>query len=690
MTTLREILKPSFVKNDFDCFQLSEELSRTIMAVGYPRTIKEGWLNKIICSTENFDISMHITPSSIGSMLTRLNQELVKQEADLLAAQMNGIVNPSLKIQRDDTLKVLERLQKGEEKLFKLSLYLNARAPTKEKLELLTKKIFSELNSIMIIPKIPFMKMQDAVKSVFPLREDRLRVTREMTSDALSACFPFTTAFFDPDSEGIMLGFNRESRVPIIIEPYALPNHNGIILGTSGGGKSFTAKLFIARNIMRGIKTMIVDPQGEYSPLVKKFGGMVIEVNQKSKSTINPLDTMGSEVDEKIPSLLELFDILLGGLSEEQKIILAETLPRAYERKVIKKQKSGAFPREQPLLSDVMKEISTAKKGSTLQSKKQFEALEAKIRPFVKGQFSFLNRQTSVEIKDDFVCFDISSAPEKLKPALIFLSMDFVHRKMRENRERKLLVIDEAWSLLKRGENAEQVFELIKTSRKFGLSVVIITQEVEDLVTTSAGKTILANTAWKFLARQEAAVIDELTKKFRLNTEEKNLLLTATPGEGLLFSMNDHLPLRVVASPHEYELITTKPEEMKKAFGQTQEATEKMRHELEPKHRATMNIIASEIRAYTDNLSLCNDNGLDIIFKPGGEDNTDFYGVKILTEGKTEQEEEMLAKCNDLNLTKIFVVAEGKKPLKFGAQQIKAVNLQEIKGEVRRIFGSAV
>lgn len=564
MTELASLLKPSFVRNEFDLIQVNEQMSRVIMAVGYPRTIREGWLDKIISSEGNFDLSLHIKPSHIEAILTQLNNELVKQEADLMAAQMKGIVNPSLKIQQQDTMAVLEKLQKGEEKLFNISLYIGARAYSREKLDLLSKKIVSELNSIMVIPKSPYLRMAEGMKSVYPIQEDKLKAERNIPSDALAACFPFTTAYLNLDSEGILFGLNKNNNIPIILDPFRFANYNGLILGTSGGGKSVTAKLFILRNLLRGVKTIIIDPQGEYAELTQGHGGQLIEIHRDSETIINPFDLMGADLGEKTISLQDLFRIMCGELTEVQKNILDKAVHKVYEQKGIVHNNPETWVREPPIMEDLYNEITREKKTASRQERMTYEALENRLRIYVHGSFSFINKQTSLDLNNDLICFNIVNMPGQIKPVMMYLIMDFVHKKMNKDRERKTLVIDEAWSLLRFAENSKSIFELIKTARKFGLGILIITQEVEDLLSSTAGKTILANTAWKYLSRQEPAAMEELAEKFHLNSEEQNYLLTAMPGEGLLFAMNDHIPLKVVPSPEEYQLITTNPDELRK------------------------------------------------------------------------------------------------------------------------------
>jgi len=267
---------------------------------------------------------------------------------------------------------------------------------------------------------------------------------------------------------------------------------------------------------------------------------------------------------KKTITLMDLFKILCRELTEVQKNILDKAVHIIYQNKGILPDKPETWVREPPIIGDLYDEILKEKKSASRLERMTYEALENRLRIYVHGSFSFINRQTNLDLKNDLICFNITNIPSQVKPVLMYLVLDFVHKKMQKDRERKILVIDEAWSLLRFAEQSKSIFELIKTARKFGLGIVIITQEVEDLLSSPAGKTILANTAWKYLSRQEPAAIAELAEKFHLNNEEQNYLLTALPGEGLLFAMNDHIPLKVIPSPQELELITTNPDEIRK------------------------------------------------------------------------------------------------------------------------------
>src|SRR3989344_2418316 len=324
----------TLIQNNPDFLKLDNKLNRIISAHGYPRVVEAGFLDKLISSVGNFDISIHIHPESIESTMIMLNKELQKQRADLYASEIKGILNPALEIKYNDTRKLLENLQKGNDKLFDVSLYVNVKADNLKELNLLSKKVESELNSILIIPNVPMFKMLQGYKSIVPVSEDALSIRRNITTYSLSAFFPFTSPFLQLDNTGVWLGLNRNN-IPIIRDIFKLSNSNGIILASSGSGKSYFAKLLIARYLLNNTKVMIIDPQGEYKNLVNVFHGELIELSRTSKTMINPLDLMGHDYSEKRLSLMDLMPVMLGELTEPQKSFIDRALTEAYQRKGI-------------------------------------------------------------------------------------------------------------------------------------------------------------------------------------------------------------------------------------------------------------------------------------------------------------------------------------------------------------------
>ncbi|RLG10368.1 hypothetical protein DRN73_07960 [Candidatus Pacearchaeota archaeon] len=551
---------PNNIVTKADHLELNQQYQRVIHAIGYPRTVEAGFLDKIISSFGNFDLSIHITPYPIEKMLIGLNRELQKQRADLFAMKAKGIINPSLEIQHKDTLGTLEDLQKGEEKLFTVNLYISCRADSKRDLDLLTKRVESELNSLMILPKVSNFRALHGLKSILPLGEDLLSSGRNIGTKALSAFFPFTSRFLDIDESGIWLGMNKNG-IPIIKDIFNLSNPNGLVLAQSGGGKSYFCKLLITRYLMNGTKVMVIDPQGEYSALVSKFKGQRIDLSRDSNSMINPLDLMGHNYVEKRLSLMDLMKIMLGDLSEPQKAFIDKAITNAYLSKGIDDNPS-TWGYEPPILEDILKSLWKLEKRAIQLEKNTLRSLINRLDMYVSGVFSFMNQHTNIKFSNDFVCFDIGSLPSQVKPSLMFLVLDYVYMKMKSNLDRKILLIDEAWSLLSRSEDAHYIFEIVKTCRKFNLGLLLINQEVDGLLNSNAGKSVLANSAYTLLMKQKPAVIDKIARSFHLSDYEKTHLLTAGIGEGLLIIDDDHQEIKVISSPEEHKVITTKPEEV--------------------------------------------------------------------------------------------------------------------------------
>ncbi|MBU0761377.1 MAG: ATP-binding protein, partial [Nanoarchaeota archaeon] len=484
------------------------QYNRVIYASGYPRTVEGGFLDRIVSSLGDFDLSLHIKPYPINDMLIGLNRELQKQRGDLYSMSLKGIINPSLEIQYKDTRKTLENLQKGKERLFNIGLYINCKARSLKELDVLTKKVESELNSIMILPKVATLKMLQGFKSVSPLGTDGLNVNRNLTTEALSAFFPFTSQFLEVDDTGVWLGLNK-NKIPIIKDIFKLSNPNGVVLAQSGGGKSYFCKLLITRYLLNGTKTLVIDPQGEYRALVAYFKGQRVDLSRESDTMINPFDLMGHDYIEKRLSLIDLMQVMLGDLSEPQKAFIDKAISLAYEDAGITEDPStwGLTP---PILEDVLRILETMEKKAIQLEKTTLRSLINRLDMYVSGVFRFMNKHTNIEFNNRFVCFDIGNMPSQVKPAIMFMVLDYIYMKMKKDLDRKILLIDEAWSLLSRTKDAGYIFEIVKTCRKYNLGLLLINQEVEGLLNSQAGKSVLANSAYTLLMRQKPAVIDSI------------------------------------------------------------------------------------------------------------------------------------------------------------------------------------
>ncbi len=556
---LYNVISPERITNNPDHIKVNEYYNRVITAHGYPRIVEEGFLDKIITAAGNFDLSIHVEPFPIESTLVMLNKELQKQRADLFAAEMKHSFSPSLEIQYRDTRGVLDSIQKGEEKLFNVSFYINAKAKTLEELDLLTKTIQSQLNSILVVPRVPKYRMAQGLKSVMPFGTNELGIKRNITTFALSAFFPFTSPFLIREEGGVFLGLNK-NKLPIIKDIFNLSNANGIILASSGSGKSYAAKLLISRYLLTGTRAIVIDPQSEYKMLAKEFDGSVIELSRTSETMINPLDPMGRPEAEKRLALMDIFALMFGQLTEPQKAILDKAVSLTYEK--AKKRKRKNKEQKVPTLHDLHANLEKLSQKANTYERGTYTALLNRLSMYTQGVFSFLNKQTTLELTNNFTVFNIGRVPKQVKPLLMFLVLEYVYSQMKGDRKRKLLVIDEAWSLLSRAEEEGYIFEIVKTCRKWNLGLLLITQDAEDLFSSRAGRAVLANSSYTLLLRQKPSTIRSADRVFNLSVPEREHLLTASVGQGILLMENDHQEIKITASESEHKIITTKPDEM--------------------------------------------------------------------------------------------------------------------------------
>jgi hypothetical protein len=425
---------------------------------------------------------------------------------------------------------------------------------------------------MLIIPSKERYLMKKGLISAIPLARNELNIKRNITTKALSAFFPFTSKFLQIDDTGIWLGLNKNN-IPIIKDLFKLYNANGIVLASSGGGKSYFTKLMISRLLLNGTKVLVVDPQAEYTDLVKRFNGQLVTISRTSNTIINPLDLMGHDYDEKKLTLMDLLPTMIGDTSEIQKAVLDKALTEVYKAKQITNN-PATWNFEPPIMQDLVNQLKDMSKKTTAVEKETYRSLINRLEMYVSGVFGFLNKQTNINFNSSFVCFNIGDMPNQVKPTIMFLILDYVYMKMKKDIERKILVIDEAWSLLERAEDEGYIFKIVKTCRKFNLGLLLITQDVADLLKNDAGKALLNNSEYTLLLRQKPSIIEKFENTFKLSQQERERLLSATAGEGILIISNEHTEIKIIASPEEHQVITTNADErLKEELNKSREPT---------------------------------------------------------------------------------------------------------------------
>ncbi|MCX6771637.1 MAG: ATP-binding protein [Candidatus Micrarchaeota archaeon] len=564
----RFMLTPTFEVKPEEA-RVNETFHRIVKVTGYPRKVEDGWLRSFLGKNEGYDISLHIHPSTITQTLVLLHNQIIRQTADLMMSTAKGTPNPALEIKKNDTMRTYEQLYKGEEKLFRVSLYLDNKEADLGKLDLLTEKCNANLNAMLMIPKVAKYRMAEGIKSTLPLGTDALESHREFLTSPLTATFPFISPA-STKRKGVMFAHEEQTKNPLFVDFDSMSNKHFFVLGISGSGKSYTSKYLTIQHLINDeARVYILDPNAEYKELTKKLNGEVVELSKDSDSIINVFDFGSEDFGSKMISLISVFDIISGGLTESQKGVLNEALLGVYLKKGIVYDKPATWKKKPPTFSDFKLVLESVLKKSNRRKSfledRSVEVLLNRVRMYSKGGFfGFLDKQTKINLKSEFVDFDLSRLPGPVKKLMMFVVLDLVAREIRKDNKPKVVLIDEGWSLLRSHEAENYILEFIKTSRKYNASIGFITQEIEDLLKSDGGRSILNTTSTKILMRQNPSNLELVSKGLKLNDSEKDFLLRANKGHGILITEEGHYRFFTVAPPLIHALITTDPNEAQK------------------------------------------------------------------------------------------------------------------------------
>jgi len=552
--TVRDLIAPSFIEVDFNHLKIDDKYYRTLYVVGYPRYVSANWLYSLITFDHPLYISMYIYPTESKTVLEDLKRKIAEMEATIENDVKAGkVVDPAVQVALDDALALQAELAKGEERFFQFGLYITIPADNLAELDRVVKEVDSVLSSLMIIARQATLEMEEGFKSTLPMFSDRLAVWRNMDTTSLSMTFPFATSSLTKN-EGILYGVNEHDGSLIIFDRFTLENANSVILGKSGGGKSFLVKLEALRLLMMDVDVIILDPENEYQKLAKNMGGEFVEFTASSQYKINPFDLAltqeinQDELSNKILDLHSLMRVIMGDLTPSQDALLDRALIAAYQQRGIT-QDTTTFTNQPPLLEDLYKIFLSME---TPESKEMADRLEK----FVKGSASgIFNAQSNFDIKNRLTVFGIRDLEENLRPVAMYIVLDYIWNRIRKTKKKRILIVDEAWYLIKNKDSGAYLYSFAKRARKYFLGLTTITQDVEDFLATNEGRAIITNSSLQIILKQSTAAVEKITETFYLTGGEKHFLLSAGVGEGLFFAGHSHVGYRVIASEEEKAII---------------------------------------------------------------------------------------------------------------------------------------
>ena len=554
-------IAPSAIKVNSGDLQLGDKLVRTLFISLLPRFLTANWFADIINLDRVFDVSIYAHPEDGGKILKTLRDKLARLQAQAMEEEEQGKVrNPVLETALQDIEDLRDKLQQGTDRFFQFGLYITLYATNVKELDEVQAKIKGILDAQLIYLRPATFRMAEGFNSTLPLNSDKLLNHIPLNTEPLSSVFPFVS--YDLTREdGILYGINTHNNSLILFDRFSLENYNTVVFGVSGGGKSYTVKLELLRNLMMGTEVFIIAPENEYQYLANTVGGSVVNVSISSDSHINPFDIPKPQADESfsdvfrthVLDLTGLFKLMLGAVTPEEEALLDEAIIQTYALKDITPagDNSGG---QTPLLSD-FRNIIEGLAGA--------ESLVTRIKKYTDGTYAgFLNQPTNVPLDKQLVVFSIRDMEEELKPIAMYLVLNYIWSKVRTERKKRILAVDEAWLLLKYEAGGLFLFNIAKRARKYYLGLTTISQDVADFLNSQYGKAIVTNSSIQVLLKQSPATIELVQNTFHLTDSEKFYLLEATIGHGLFFAGNNHVGIRVVASYAEDQIITSDPRQL--------------------------------------------------------------------------------------------------------------------------------
>jgi conjugal transfer ATP-binding protein TraC len=571
---LQDIIAPSALKIEPKAINLGDKIARTFFVISYPRYLTDNWFSPIINLDKIFDVAIFIHPIDTSLALRQFQKKVAEVQSQINAREAKGMVrDPMLDTANQDLESLRDSLMQAQEKMFDVGLYITVYADNDLELFKIESEIKSILESKLIYLKPALFQQDEGFKSVIPIGNDLLNVHQKLNSEPLSSIFPFVS--FDLTSDkGILYGLNRHNSSLVIFDRFSLENYNSVTFAKSGSGKSYCTKLEILRSLMFDTDVIVIDPEREYEYLAEAVGGRYFNISLSSNHHINPFDLPIPREDEtasdvlrsNIINLVGLFRLMLGGLTPEEDSLVDRAISETYAIKDITPE-SDFSNIEPPLLSD-FEMVLSGMEGS--------DSVVQRLVKYTRGSWStFLNKPSNVDINKKFIVFSVRDMEDELKPVAMYIVTHFIWNAVRKNLKKRLLVVDEAWWMMKSDDTASFLYSIAKRGRKYYLGLATITQDAADFMKSPYGVPIVTNSSIQILLKQSPSTIDILQKTFNLTDEEKYLLLESGVGEGIFFAGTKHVAIKVISSYTEDQIITSDPSQLlsiKKAKQDLEEA----------------------------------------------------------------------------------------------------------------------
>lgn len=603
ITTLRDLVAPASLEIHSSYFRLGTKYGRTLYVYAYPRQIYTGWLSSIINIDEVLDVSMFFYPVESEVVLKNLRKKVTQMQATMAINQEKGRTrDPGLEAALNDAEELRDEIQVGSERFFRYGLYITMYADTIDELNFIQHKIETIFGQQLVFSKVASSQQEQGLNTTVPQMTDQLQIRRNMNTGAISTSFPFTSADLSQE-KGILYGINMHNNGLIIFDRYTLENANMVVFAKSGSGKSFTVKLEAIRSMMVGADILIIDPENEYQKLSEAVGGSYIRLSLNSDVRVNPFDLPRvidtDEADDalraNLVTLHGLLRLMLGGATLQANGATNSTAMTPNEEADLDQALIDTYARagitSDPLTHSSQPPTMVDLYDTLVHMEGSGPALAQRLRKYTSGTFAgIFSQQSNIDINNQMVVFNIRDLEDELRPVAMYIVLSHIWNVTRSKLKKRMLIVDEAWQLMKYEDSANFLFSLAKRARKYYLGVTTISQDVEDFMASKMGRAIVSNSSMQMLLKQSPSAVDVLADVFKLTDEERKRLSNFPVGQGLFFAGANHVHVQVVASRTEHQLVTTNPvqqmqqEEQRRIeeLAKKKEAEEKARQEQEP------------------------------------------------------------------------------------------------------------
>ncbi|MGN9807133.1 VirB4 family type IV secretion system protein [Micromonospora sp. L32] len=570
-STLAATVAPASVEVTPRMLRVGDGYAATLVVTGYPAEVGPAWLEPLLSWPGRLDLALHIDPLPAPVAASRLRHQRARFESSRRAdAEAGKLSDPYVDAAADDAADLAHRLARGVAKLFRVGLYLTVHARTEDELRDACAQVKAAAASTLIEVQPATWRHLAGWTTTLPLATDLLQMRRTMDTQALAAAFPLASADLpaplpgDPPAEGgVLYGVNPDSGGIVWWDRWAQENHNCVVLARSGAGKSYFVKLEILRNLYQRVQVAVIDPEDEYPRLADAVGGTVVRLGVAGVK-VNPFDLPAGDTRPDVLTRRGLFlhtliAVLLGQQPPPAERAALDRAILAVYRAAGITADPATHHRPAPLLRDLADRLHADTDPAARQ-------LAARLAPWVHGSFSDLfDGPSTIRPDGHLVVWSLRHLPDELRGVGTLIALDAIWRQVDAPSRlpaRRLVVVDEAWLLMRDGEGARFLFRMSKAARKRHAGLTVITQDVADVLGTDLGHAVVANAATQVLLKQAPQAIDAIGEAFGLTAGERRLLLAARVGTGLLISGTNRTSFEAIASDTEHLLCTTRPADL--------------------------------------------------------------------------------------------------------------------------------